>query len=93
MIFPETPSPNLARNPKFPKIEKSTKKNRFMYLGVCMWYLIRKKDIFINICFLLSFEVYSYAVDTMACAKACAKMGAKADTTSDRADITVRIIK
>ena len=55
-----------------------------------MQYLIRKKDIYINIWFLLSFEVYFYVVDTTACAKACAK----ADTTADRlADMTVRIIK
>ena len=31
-----------------------------MCLYVCMQYLIRKKDIFINIWFLLSFEVYFY---------------------------------
>ena len=33
-----------------------------MYLYVCMQYLIRKKDIFINIWFLLSFEVYFYGL-------------------------------
>ena len=31
-----------------------------MYLYLCMQYLMRKKDIFLNIWFLLSFEVYFY---------------------------------